>query len=118
MLFSKPSKRHKLANDIAELPWQSNDMCLQTVDGTVITLVKSNDKIFACAHECPHAGGIFAEGYLDGKNNIICPVHDYKFSLENGRNVSGEGYQIKTYKVEVSAEGVFVLTEGKRLFGL
>ena len=40
--------------------------------------------------------------------NIVCPLHCYKFSLLNGRNVSGEGYYIKLYRIEQRDDGVFM----------
>ena len=108
MFFLKKHKRYKIAASPDEIKWQPNNMCVVAVDDKKITLIKTAKKLYACAHECPHAGGVFAEGFTDGANNIICPVHDYKFSLETGENVSGEGYHLKRYKVEVNNEGVFV----------
>jgi 3-phenylpropionate/trans-cinnamate dioxygenase ferredoxin subunit len=44
-------------------------------------------------------------------------VHRYKFSLQNGRNTSGEGYYLKTYPVEVRGEAIFVGLPDGGLFG-
>jgi 3-phenylpropionate/trans-cinnamate dioxygenase ferredoxin subunit len=49
-----------------------------------------------------------ANGQIDALGNIICPLHRYKFSLVNGRNVSGEGYHLKTWKVAWREDGVWV----------
>jgi 3-phenylpropionate/trans-cinnamate dioxygenase ferredoxin subunit len=65
-------------------------------------------RLFACAAACPHAGARMANGQIDVLGNIICPLHRYKFSLVNGRNVSGEGYHLKTWKVEWREDGVWV----------
>jgi nitrite reductase/ring-hydroxylating ferredoxin subunit len=48
--------------------------------------------------------------------NIVCPLHRYKFSLVNGRNVSGEGYYLKTYPVEQREDGLYIGFE-KSWFG-
>jgi len=72
--------------------------------------------LMACAQKCPHAGGMMAEGHLDALGNIVCPLHRYKFNLQNGRNVSGEGYFLKTFRVEIRKEGVFVGFEENKLF--
>ena len=74
------------------------DLCLALVQG----------KIRACAYQCPHAGARMSDGYLDATGNIVCPLHRYKFSLENGRNVSGEGYFLKTFRVEEREDGIYV----------
>ena len=71
-------------------------------------------KLHACAHKCPHAGAKMSEGYIDALGNIVCPLHKYKFSLENGRNLTGEGYFLKTYPLETRNDGIFVGIEEKR----
>jgi 3-phenylpropionate/trans-cinnamate dioxygenase ferredoxin subunit len=49
-----------------------------------------------------------ANGTVDALGNIVCPLHRYKFSMVNGRNVSGEGYHLKTWKVEWREDGVWI----------
>lgn len=36
------------------------------------------------------------------------PLASLKFSLQNGRNVTGEGYYLKTYTVQVKEDGIFI----------
>ena len=96
---------------------QENDMCGVEVDGKKLSLAKFQDQVFAFAHKCPHAGGTMAEGCLDALGNAVCPLHRYKFSLKNGRNVSGEGYYLKIYAVECRPDGVFIGFEEKGMFG-
>ena len=50
-----------------------------------------------------------AQGYVDGLGNIVCPLHRYRFELNRGRNVSGEGYYLKVYQVEEREDGVYVI---------
>ena len=56
------------------------------------------------------------QGFLDKNGNIVCPVHRYVFSLENGRDISGEGYYLKIYPVKINDEGVFIGFEEGGLF--
>ena len=107
---------HKLADSVAEIPFSSNGMASVTVAGKTICLALHKDQLLACAQKCPHAGGIMANGHLDAVGNIVCPLHRYKFSLGNGRNVSGEVYFLKTFQVETRKEGVFVGIEENNLF--
>jgi NAD-dependent dihydropyrimidine dehydrogenase PreA subunit len=54
-----------------------------------------------------------ADGYVDGACHVVCPVHNLKFHLSNGRDTNGEGYKLKTYPVEVRPDGLFIgLMEG------
>lgn len=101
-------KWFKLADHKDELLWQPNNLAITEVGGKKITLAKSGNQIFACAHRCPHASAIIADGFIDAKGNIVCPLHRYKFSLLNGRNVSGEGYFLKVFTVEERDNGMFV----------
>jgi 3-phenylpropionate/trans-cinnamate dioxygenase ferredoxin subunit len=73
-----------------------------------LTLGRHNGRVFAFAHKCPHASGIMADGYINAAGQVTCPLHRYRFSMENGRNTSGEGYFLKTYPVEMREDGVYV----------
>ena len=108
MIPHKKVKWHKVAVSINSIEWQSNQLCIAELAGKTITLARINNQIFACAHKCPHASGILADGFIDATYNIVCPLHRYKFSLTNGRNVSGESYYLKVYAVEEREDGVFV----------
>lgn len=107
---------HKIAGNISEINFNYNGLAEMEVNGKIICLAKQQDKLFACAQKCPHAGALLAHGHQDALGNLVCPLHKYKFSLKNGRNVSGEGYHLKTFKVEQTAEGIFVSTEPDNLF--
>ena len=103
----KKYKWHKIAETPSELPFAPNNLLEMEVAGKRICLARGLT-LHACAAKCPHAGGTMAEGFLNDTGIITCPLHRYKFSLENGRNTSGEGYYLKTYPVKVEAGGVFV----------
>jgi 3-phenylpropionate/trans-cinnamate dioxygenase ferredoxin subunit len=106
--MEKKLKWFKVADGKDAIEWQSNNLTLAEVGGRTITLAKIGSHILACAHRCPHASGILADGFIDALENIVCPLHRYKFSLQNGRNVSGEGYYLKTYPIEEREAGLFV----------
>ena len=76
-----------------------------------------NGNVFAFAFKCPHAGGILADGYLDMEGNIVCPIHRYKYSLENGYNTSGEGYYLSIYPVDRREGGLYIGLEKKGFWG-
>lgn len=79
-----------------------------SVAGIQVCLVVSNGTLFCCTAKCPHAGGRLSQGFTDARQNIVCPLHQYRFSLKNGVNTSGEGYHLKTYPVMENEEGVFI----------
>jgi nitrite reductase/ring-hydroxylating ferredoxin subunit len=108
----------RISDSVEELSFFPNHIGEVLADGRLICLAKKDGRLFAFAHKCPHAGGLLTEGWLDPLGNIVCPLHRYKFCLANGRNVSGEGYYLKHWPVEVREDGVFVGFEKNKLFGL
>jgi len=99
---------HKIAEQIDDLDFATNHIAVTEVKGKTICIGKTAAGFFAFAYKCPHAGGILADGYLDALGNIVCPVHRYKYDLKNGRNISGEGYYLKHWPVDLRQDGVFI----------
>ena len=110
-------KWHKVAEDINELAWQQNNMAVIEADGKKVTIARFKEELFVFAYKCPHASGVLADGFIDALGNVVCPMHRYKFNMQNGRNTSGEGYYMKTYHIEKRTEGIFVGIESSGLFG-
>ncbi len=109
---------HKIAEHMNELRFTDNNIAVANMNGKKICIAKFKEKIFAFAYQCPHAGGILADGYIDALGNIVCPQHRYKYDMMNGRNISGEEYYLKHWPVELREDGVFVgVEESGGLFG-
>ena len=107
-IFSSNNNWFKIALSVAEIKWQENNLAIVEINGKKITLANHQEKVFAVAYKCPHASAVMAEGYIDGVGNIVCPLHRFKFSLDKGRNVSGEGYYLKTFPIEHRKDGIYV----------
>lgn len=107
---------HKIAEDIAELDFATNHIAVSELNGKKICIGRSQHGIFAFAYTCPHAGGILADGYIDPMGNIVCPVHRYKYDMRNGRNVTGEGYYLKHWPVEIRDDGIYVAVKDEGSF--
>jgi nitrite reductase/ring-hydroxylating ferredoxin subunit len=99
---------HKISDHINGISFAENNIASVEVKNKTICLGKFSEKVFAFAFKCPHAGGILADGFIDGLGNVVCPLHRYKYDLKNGRNVSGEGYYLKNWPVEIREDGVYV----------
>jgi nitrite reductase/ring-hydroxylating ferredoxin subunit len=105
------NKWYKVAAKIDDINFNANGLAEIDIQGKIICIARHNNRVFACTQKCPHAGGSLAEGYIDVVGNLVCPLHKYKFSLKNGRNISGEGYYLKTFRLEEKKDGVFVCLE-------
>ena len=109
---------HKVSDNEESLPWQENNMCLLEAGGKKLTVARFNGKLFAFAHKCPHASGIMADGYINAAGQVTCPLHRYRFDMQNGRNTSGEGYFLKTFLAEKREDGIYIGLEDKGFWGL
>ena len=106
---------YKVADSIEEVNFSHTGMTEVIIDDKRLCLIRSKNNLSACFQKCPHAGGIMSDGYLDVSGNIVCPLHGYKFNLQNGRNVTGEGYFLKTFPVQTRSGAVFIGVEKNKL---
>ena len=106
----------KIAESRSELFINGGQLAEIEVDGMSICVGLFQEELKACAAKCPHASGKMVSGFIDPLGNIVCPLHRYKFSLKNGRNVSGEGYFLKIYPIEEREDGIFVGIDKKKGF--
>ena len=93
--MEKKYKWYKIADTLEEILFSKNGRAEWEVNGKKICLSLFKEELCATALKCPHAGGNLSHGYLDATGNVVCPLHRYKFSCKNGRNVSGEGFYLK-----------------------
>jgi nitrite reductase/ring-hydroxylating ferredoxin subunit len=98
----------KVADFTDALPFNAEQIAVVTAKGQSYCIGRFKDQLFGFAYRCPHAAVPLSDGYIDSRGNIVCPLHAYKFSLLNGRNVSGEGYFLKTWPVECRPDGVYL----------
>ena len=104
------NKAIKIAESKAELFPEGKDGLREVVaGGKEFCVAQIKGVLSVCAAKCPHAGARMAQGYVDALGNIVCPLHRYRFEMNRGRNVSGEGYYLKVYVVEERADGVYVI---------
>jgi len=108
----------KVAESVAAISFAPNGIAELAAGDRTICIGRHGDALYAFAHKCPHASGLFIEGYIDAMGNVVCPLHRYKFAMRNGRNITGEGYFLKNWPVEIREEGVFVGFEKGKLWGL
>ena len=55
---------------------------------------------------CPHSGGPLADGQFDAKK-VICPLHNYLFSLADGTCLNGD-MAVRAYSVREEAGQIVV----------
>lgn len=98
----------KIAANIDEIDFKENGIACIEMNTKSICFIKTTSGLKACSSKCPHAGGDLSEGFLDKSENIICPIHNYRFNLDNGRDTNNEGYFLKIYNIVANDAGIFV----------
>ena len=62
----------------------------------------------ASENSCPHRGEDLHKGMVNYLGEIICPWHNYRFSLETGVESSQRCRDLAIYRTKSNEEGVFV----------
>lgn len=73
---------------------------LVSVNETRIVLVNHGGTYYAINNECPHEGNALCDGEIKGCA-VVCPGHEWEFSLETGESDDHPGFQAETYPVRV-----------------
>jgi nitrite reductase (NADH) small subunit len=80
------------------------------IDETEIALFKlSNGEVYAIENRSPHPkGGVLSEGLVSG-HFVYCPVYDWKISLLDGKVQAPDVGQVRTFKVEINEDIIFII---------
>lgn len=74
--------------------------------------VASRGRWYATQNMCPHKEDMVLSrgivGDCGGAPKVACPLHKKAFSLEDGRCLTGENFEIHTFPVKVEGDGVYV----------
>jgi nitrite reductase (NADH) small subunit len=80
------------------------------IDYTEIALFKlTSGEVYAIENRSPHPkGGVLSEGLVSGEY-VYCPVYDWKISLKDGKVQAPDEGQVRTFKVELEEDIVFIV---------
>lgn len=80
------------------------------IDDIEIALFKlTNGEVYAIENRSPHPkGGVLSEGLVSGEY-VYCPVYDWKISLKDGKVQAPDEGQVRTFKVDLEEDIVFII---------
>jgi len=81
---------------------------LLIVNGIRICLTLHNDKFFAVQDACTHQGESLSKGTVNYLGELICPLHNYRFDLEHGRECATRSRDLRTFPVKADESGFFI----------
>ncbi|WP_421763762.1 Rieske (2Fe-2S) protein [Ekhidna sp.] len=73
-----------------------------------ICIVRHGSNFFAFQNACPHMGENLHKGKTNYLNEIVCPLHTYRFSMRTGEEAEQRCKALRTYRVIIDKEGVFL----------
>ena len=66
-----------------------------------------DDRIFAIEDHCPHRGGPLSQGIVHG-TAVTCPLHNWAISLETGKALGADEGSVRTIRVKVEDQQIFI----------
>ncbi|MCW4025263.1 MAG: Rieske (2Fe-2S) protein [Candidatus Bathyarchaeota archaeon] len=98
--MNKNEKQDNFKFALEENQLQNGTMKLVRIEGTPVLLIKQENQIFAIDNRCPHMSCGFSGGELDGFT-IICPCHDWRFSLLTGEYEEEPAFRLLFYRWKI-----------------
>lgn len=95
---------------IEEKELEEGKMRLVRAEGKPVLFIKQNGEIYVIDDRCPHMGCRFSGGNLDG-NMVVCPCHEWRFSLETGEYEQSPSYRLTMYPFKVEGGKIWVNLE-------
>jgi nitrite reductase/ring-hydroxylating ferredoxin subunit len=72
----------------------------------VVGLVRIGELFFCFQSFCPHRGASLIQGSINAINELICPLHQYRFDLISGQVKSGSCSDLETFPAELGEKGL------------
>lgn len=85
-----------------------NTLRKATVDGIKVCLINQNGQLKATADLCPHQAASLSGGRLNAFNEIICPLHGYRFELNSGRETDQRCDDLEIHQIDVRPDGIYL----------
>ncbi|WP_421977337.1 Rieske (2Fe-2S) protein [Roseivirga seohaensis] len=73
-----------------------------------ICLVLNQGEFHVFDHLCPHNQHSLLEGAINYKNEVVCPLHAYRFSLKDGMECEQRTKPLKIHSLKIENSGVFL----------
>ena len=92
----------------AEIRVPKGTMQLLIINGQHLNLIHTENGFFASGNNCPHMNEPLHKGTLNAYNEVICPLHHYRFNLITGQETNNRCAHLTLYQIQVNEAGVFI----------
>lgn len=73
-----------------------------------ICVVRIGSEFFAFEALCPHRMASLSEGTVTGFEEVVCPLHHYRFDVKTGAIQSGDCRDLRCYFTEITSSGLVI----------
>ncbi|MGK6311592.1 nitrite reductase small subunit NirD [Neorhizobium sp. DT-125] len=84
--------------------------CVKTPQGKIGVFRTADNQVFAIEDHCPHKGGPLSQGIVHG-TSVTCPLHNWVISLETGKALGADEGSVRTIRLELRGEDIFMALE-------
>jgi NAD(P)H-dependent nitrite reductase small subunit len=79
-------------------------------NGDEVAVFKSQSQLYAIQNLCPHEGGPLSGGSVEGEE-VICPLHKYRFHLKTGACLTDRRLKARTFPLIAHGDGFKISEE-------
>jgi 3-phenylpropionate/trans-cinnamate dioxygenase ferredoxin subunit len=81
---------------------------LVVIRGKRICLVKLDEKFYAVQDACTHNQESLSKGTVNYIGEIVCPLHGYRFNLQNGRESAERSVDLEIFPIREDETGFYI----------
>lgn len=97
--MEKQSNKFEVILPLASMAEESRHIHIRA-DGEAIALFRHAGELFALGNRCVHRGGSIGDGKVK-ERTVTCPMHEWIFSLDDGRCIDNPEMGLRRYPVTV-----------------
>jgi nitrite reductase/ring-hydroxylating ferredoxin subunit len=87
---------------------QINKPQLVIANGKRICLITRANTFYAVQDSCSHNGESLSKGHINYLGEVICPLHNYCFDPQTGREMQSRSADLKSYPIKIDDSGFFI----------
>ncbi|MHA7129490.1 Rieske (2Fe-2S) protein [Algoriphagus namhaensis] len=69
-------------------------------------MIRRGKSVYVFEAFCPHRGQSLTQGSINSRNEIICPLHQYRFDLQTGKVKAGYCRDLEVYPANLTSKGL------------
>lgn len=74
-----------------------------------IAVVRIGLEIYSFQSNCPHRGASLINGIINASQEIICPLHEYRFDMKSGNVIVGSCQDLEIYPNNLTDTGLEII---------